>query len=153
MLSSGTSAETSYASVSRRIHMSSSNCFEVGSFSFFRNTNCVLNRKRYSSGKCPVAHLIGRLSSSRNRRLLWPGPEKETTASRSSCRSPVGPGALIGDSLTCAAKRCLFCSSLALSSRSAPVCIALHSRRFAPPRRTPHWWDEFQCASSVESGL
>ena len=35
-LSSGTSAVTSCASVSERIHSSSSNCFEVGSFSFFK---------------------------------------------------------------------------------------------------------------------
>ena len=41
------------------------------------------------------------MSSSRKRRLLWPAPVKETTASTCSCHSPTGPGALIGDSLTC----------------------------------------------------
>ena len=84
----------------RKHHSSSSNCFEVGSFSFFQNINRVLSRKWHSSGKSPVAQLIVRMSSSRNRRLLWPAPAKETVASRCSCRSPVGPGAHIGDSLT-----------------------------------------------------
>ena len=46
-----------------------------------------------------------------------------------------------------------FAPSLLPSSRSTPVCSALHPRRFAPPRRTPHWWDEFRCPSSVEGGL
>ena len=32
---------TSCASASERIHSSSSNCFEVGSFSFFGNNSCV----------------------------------------------------------------------------------------------------------------
>ena len=47
-----------------------------------------------------VDHLTVRMSRSRNKRLLWPAPAKETMASRCSCRSPVGPNALIGDSLT-----------------------------------------------------
>ena len=34
------------ASVSERIHSSSSNCFEVGSFSFLRNISCVLREKK-----------------------------------------------------------------------------------------------------------
>ena len=33
----------------------------------------------------------------------WAGPAKETMASRCSCRSPVGPGALMGASFTCGA--------------------------------------------------
>ena len=41
-----------------------------------------------------------RMSRPRNRRLLWPAPAKETLAPRCSCLSPVGPGALIGDSVT-----------------------------------------------------
>ena len=57
-LSSGTSEVTSCASVSERIHSSSSNCFKVGSFSIFHNINCVLSRKRHSSSESPVAHLI-----------------------------------------------------------------------------------------------
>ena len=71
-----------------------------GLFSF-KNISCVLSRKRHSSGKSPVAHLIVRMSSPRNKRLLWLAPAKETMASRCSCRSPVGPGALVGNSLTC----------------------------------------------------
>ena len=94
-LSSGTSVVTSCASVSERIHSPSSNCFEVGSFSFFRNISCV-----HSSGRSPMAHLIVRMSRLRNRRLLWPVPANETVASRCSCRSPVGPGVLFGDILT-----------------------------------------------------
>ena len=69
-LSSGMSVVTSCASVNERIHSSSSHCFEVGSFSFFRNITCVLSKKRHSSRKSPVAHLIVRVSSPRNRRLL-----------------------------------------------------------------------------------
>ena len=61
-----------------------------------RNISCVLSRKR----KSPVAHLIERMSRPPNRRHLWPAPAKETMASRCSCRSAVGPGALIGDNLT-----------------------------------------------------
>ena len=68
---------TSCASVSERIYSSSSNCFEIGSFSlFFKNINCVLCRNRHSSGKTPAAHLIVRMSSSRKKRLLWPAPAK-----------------------------------------------------------------------------
>ena len=89
---------TSCASVSERIHSSSSNWFEVGSFSLLRNISCVLNKKRHSSGKSPVAHLIVRMSRRWNRPLLWPAHAKETMPSRCSCRSPAGPGALTGDS-------------------------------------------------------
>ena len=63
--------------------------------------SCVLRRNRHSAGRSPIAHLIVRMSSARNRRLLCSAPAKERTASRCSCRSPVGPGALIGASLTC----------------------------------------------------
>ena len=73
-------------------------CFEVRSFS--RNISCALSRKRHSSGKSLAAHLIVRISRPQNKRLLWPAPVKETMASRCSWRSPAGPGALIGDSLT-----------------------------------------------------
>ena len=52
---------TSSASDSDRIHSSSSNCFEVESFSFFKNMSCVLRRNRHSSGKSPVAHLTVRM--------------------------------------------------------------------------------------------
>ena len=51
-LSSGTSAVTPCASVSERIHSSSSNCFEVGSFSFFKKTSCVLRRNSWQVS-CP----------------------------------------------------------------------------------------------------
>ena len=91
----------SCASVSDRIHSPSSNCFEVSSFSFFKNMSCVLRRNRHSSSKSPVAHFIVRMSSPRNKHLLWPGPANETMASRCSCSSPVDPGALMGASLTC----------------------------------------------------
>ena len=72
-----------------------------GFFSFFENMSCVLLRNRHSSGKSPIAHFIVRMSSPRNRRLLSPAPAKEMTASRCSCRSPVGPSELMGASLTC----------------------------------------------------
>ena len=100
-LSSGTSVVISCASVSERIHSSSSNCFEVGSFSVFENMSCVSRRKRHSSGKPPVARLIVRMSSHRNQRLLCPEPAKGTMASNYSCRSPVGPGTLTGANFTC----------------------------------------------------
>ena len=48
--------QISCASVHERIHSSSSNFFEVGSFSFFKNMGCVL-RNRHYSGKSPLAHL------------------------------------------------------------------------------------------------
>ena len=50
--------------------------------SFIKNINCTLRRKRHSSGKSPVAHLLARMSSPRNERLLWPAPAKETMASK-----------------------------------------------------------------------
>ena len=77
----------SCASVNDRIYSPSSNNFVVGN--------------RHSSGKSPIAHFIVRKSSPRNRRLLCLAPTKEMTASRCSCRSPVGSGALMGASLTC----------------------------------------------------
>ena len=101
---------TSCASVNERIHSVSSNCFEVGSI--FRNISCVLSRKRHSSGKSPVAHLIVRMSRHRNRRLLWPAPARATMASKCSCLTPVGPGALIGDSLTWGNEGTCFAPSL-----------------------------------------
>ena len=58
----------------------------------------MLSKKRHSSGKSVVAHLIVRMSRPWKRRLLWPAPAKETTPSRCSCRSPAGPGALTGGS-------------------------------------------------------
>ena len=63
-LSSRMSAVTSWASVNERIHSSSSNSFEVGSFSLLRNINYVLSNKRRSSGKSPVAHLSSKQASS-----------------------------------------------------------------------------------------
>ena len=88
--SSGMSGVTSCASVSDRIHSSSSNCIVVGSFSSLKDISCVSSTKRHSSEKSPVAHLIVRMSRPRNRRLLWPAPAKETMASRCSGRSTVG---------------------------------------------------------------
>ena len=135
----------------KRTDSSSSNCFEVGSFSFFKNISCVLSRKRHSSGKSPVAHLRVIMSSSRNKRFFWPNAAKETTASRCSCRSPVEPGELIGDSLTCGSESIpvLFqpCSLLALrAALYLPPPQAIRST----PRRSPHWRDEFRCPSSGE---
>ena len=80
MLSCGAPVVTSCASVNERNQSSSSNCFEVGSFSFFKNINCVLSKKRHSSGKSPAAHLIVRMSVSsgqllRKRRNLLPFSE------------------------------------------------------------------------------
>ena len=57
-LSSGMSVVASCASTNERIHSSSSNCFEVGSFSFFRNINCVMSRKRHSSARAPVPRRV-----------------------------------------------------------------------------------------------
>ena len=57
-LCSGKSVVISSASVNERIHSSSSNCFVVGSSSFLRNVGCVLSKKRHSSGKSSVAHVI-----------------------------------------------------------------------------------------------
>ena len=120
---------------------------QVFFFFFFRNISCVLSRERHSSRKSPVAHLIVRMSSPRNQRLLWPAPAKETMASRCSCRSLEGPGALFGDSLTWSSEAIPVllrpCSLIARQCR-------LHCRRFGPRRHTPHWWDEFQRLNSAE---
>ena len=116
-MSAGTSVETSCASISDRIHPSSSKCREVGSFSFFRNISCVLEQE----AALPASENV----KTRNKRLLWPAPAKETMASRCSRRSPVGPGALIG------AKR------LAPSSRSAPVPHPAASAHSALVGRVP----------------
>ena len=122
------------ASVSERIHSSSSNCFEVGSFSVFKNIDCLLSRNRHFSSKSPVAHLIVRMLGPRNKRAFWPAPAKETMASKCSCRSPVGPGALISDSLTCGSEAIpvLFrpCSLIALGA-------ALYRSGMRPDARTP----------------
>ena len=67
-----TLAEISCASVNEQIHTSSSNCFEIGFFSF-KNMSCVLGRNRNSSSKFPVALLIVTMSSTRNKRLLLSG--------------------------------------------------------------------------------
>ena len=71
------------------------------SFFFFKKTSIVCWRNRHSSGKSPVAYSIVRMSRPRNKHLLCPAPAKETMASRCSCRSPVGPGALMGANMTC----------------------------------------------------
>ena len=126
-LSSGTSAVTSCASVSELIHSSSSNCFEAGSCSFFKNINCVLSRKRHSSSKSPVTDLIVSMSSSQNK--LWPAPAKEMMPSRCSSRSP--------DSLTCGSDTC-FVPALLLIALRAILYFSPNPRQSAPPRRTPH---------------
>ena len=128
-LSSGTSAVISCASVIERIHSSSSNCFKVGSYSFFKNMTCLLRRNRHFSGKSPVAHFIVSMSSPRNRRLLCPAPAKDTMASKWSCRSPVRPGG---------AARYLFPCGLALSWHLALPCTFHHPKQPALPRHTLH---------------
>ena len=136
---------TSCASVSERIHSSSSNCFEVGSF--FKHIFCVLSRKRHSSGKSPVAHLFVRMSRPRKRRLLWPAGAKETMASRCSCRSPVGAGSTHRRQFD-VWQRSDTCFVLALLPHRAPCpCTFLHAKQSALPRRTPSSnarapWDE-----------
>ena len=45
-------------------------------------------------------HLTVRMSRMPKSRLRWPAPAKAMMASSCSCRSPVGPGALVGASLT-----------------------------------------------------
>ena len=54
----------SCASVNDRIHSSSSNCFEVGPFSCFKNMSCVSRKNRHSSCKSPVGHLTVRIVES-----------------------------------------------------------------------------------------
>ena len=81
--------------------------------------------------------------------LLWPAPAKETMASRCSCRSPVGPGALIGDSLRWSSEA-IPCFASTLLPRRAPRQFVSPSTRFGSPRHTPHWWDEFQRPKSAE---
>ena len=144
-LSSGMSVVTSCASASERTHSSSSNCFDVGSFSFFKNISCEVSRKRHSSGKSPVAHSIVRMSSPRNRRLLWPAPAEGDNGIQVFVPFTSRTGALIDDSLT-------------WRSEAMPVLlgpyslIALRASLWRPPpqavRAPSAWWDEFQCPSS-----
>ena len=70
-------------SVSERIHSSYRTASRSG-LSPSSRTSTVLSRNRHTSGKSPVAHLIVRMWSPRNKRPLWPAPAKETTASRCS---------------------------------------------------------------------
>ena len=144
-LSSGTSAVISCASVSERIHSSSSKCFEVGSFSFIKKMSCVLRRNRHSSSKSPVAHLIVRMSGPRNKR-----PAKETMASKCSCRSLVCPGALMGVSLTCGSNAIPVLLRPCSQSRSVPLCTFHHHKQSSPPRHFLQWWNQYQCPSFVE---
>ena len=130
-LYSGTPVVTSCASVKRTDPL----VVIVGSFSFFKNMSCVLRRNRQSSGKSPIAHLVLRVSRPRNRHLLCPTPATVTTASRCSCRSPVGPGAVMGAKLT-------------YGSDAVPVllrpCCSLTAPRAALYlllEHTPHWRD------------
>ena len=104
---------------------------------------------RHSSGKSTVLHFIVRMSSSRNRRLLCPSPAKEMIASRCSCRSPVGPGALMDASLTCGSDtipvllwpcshgscRCF----VPATSPCSPRCLSTFQC----------WWDECRSQSSA----
>ena len=99
-LPSGMSVVTSCASVSERIHSSSSNCFVVGPFPFLRKNQLRVEQEAALFRQVSRGPLDRDMSTARNRRLLWPVPAKETMASRCSCRSPVGPGALIGESWT-----------------------------------------------------
>ena len=78
------------------IHPSSSEVFVVGSFLSLEVLSCWL-----SSVRSPVAHRTVRKSSTLNILLLSPAQAKATRASRCSCRSPVGRGALMGASSTC----------------------------------------------------
>ena len=126
-LSSGTSVVTSCASVSERIHSSSSNCFVVGSFSVFRKHQwCVeqeaalFRQVSWHPLDCENVEL-----PKRGRRLLWPAPAKETRASKCSCRSPVGPGALTGANLTC-------------GSDARPVLLRPCSPHRAPQEQQTH---------------
>ena len=71
-------------------------------------------------------------------------------ASRCCCRAPVGPGAFIGDSLTCGSEATpVFCPALLPQSLSVPFCTFHRPRQSAPPRRTPHWWDELRGMRAV----
>ena len=95
--SSGISAATSCASVRDRNYSSSSNIFVVGSFAFFRNTNCVLDRSQHSSGTSPAPHLTVRMSRILKTLLFCLASAKAMMASRCSCRAP---GALMVANLT-----------------------------------------------------
>ena len=83
---SGISAATSCASVRDRIHSLSSIIFVVGSFPFFRNMSCVLDRNQHSSGTSPAAHLTARMSRILESLFFCPAPAKAMMASRYSCR-------------------------------------------------------------------
>ena len=86
----------------------------------------------------------------RNKRLQYPAPAKETMTSECSCRSPVGPRALIGRHFDVRERRpYLFCCGVGPSLRPVPLCTFHHSRQSSSPRHFPQWWDECQCLSSV----
>ena len=80
-----------------------------------------VERKRQCSERSSKAHRTVSTSSTRNNRLLRPAPAKAITASRRTCRSPVGPGELMGASVACGNEESpvLFRSRTCLSARAA----------------------------------
>ena len=108
------------ACVSDRIHSSSSNMLCWSVFFFHQDIICVGGRKRLSSGISPVVHLTVWMLRTLESRLRCPAPAKAMIASRCSCRSPKGPGALMCASLTWGAMLFLSCCALTLSQHHLP---------------------------------
>ena len=101
-LSSWTSTVISCASVNERIHSSSSNCFEVGSFFFLQEHELRVEEEaaffqQVSRGPLDRENVR---PSKQAPPLVCLAPAKETMASKCSCRSPVGREALMSASLT-----------------------------------------------------
>ena len=90
--------------------------------------------------------------SPRNSRLLCLAPAKEMIASRCSCRSPVGPGALMGASLTCGTHAIpVLLRPCSPPLRSALLCTCHLSRQHAPLQHIRQWWDAFRAPRNQSS--
>ena len=153
-LSSGTSAVISCASVNERIHSSSSNCFELlapfllqehelrveEESAFFRQVAC---RPLNCQNECQVLE-TGAPSVRLLRRRRW-RPNVPVVRLWS-------PGALVGRQFDVRERTPVPCCGLALLWHLALHCSFHHPKQPAPPGHTLHWWDEFRCPSSVESG-
>ena len=142
----------SCASINQRIHSSSSNCFEVGSFAFFKNMGCVLRRNRHSSSKSPVAHLTVRISS----------PSKQTPPLSGSCEGDDCVQMFLSFACwpwsTCGRQfgvreRHYTCFAASLFPHGASRC-SVPSTTPSCPRRLGTFCtgNEFRCPSAVRSG-
>ena len=96
-----------------------------------------------------MAHRRVRISSTLNMLLHCPAPAMATMASRCSCRSPGGPGALTGASLMCGSeeKPVLLRASLRMSR---VTCLCCFPSSCALPRSFPFLWSGWSAPDCEE---